>query len=100
MNDAKWIASLMRHGLLQPGFIPDHQQRELRDSTCYRQSLVQEPSRFANYLQKELEGTYPYLQLDAVYLKARQSHRIVSEVDLLAIGARHAGESGLIHRRD
>jgi len=57
MNDAEWIASLMQHGLLQPSFIPDRQQRELRDLTRYRQSLIQERCRFANRLQKVLEGT-------------------------------------------
>jgi transposase len=57
MKDAEWIATLLQHGLLQASFIPDHQQRELRELTRYRQSLLQERSRFANRLQKVLEGT-------------------------------------------
>lgn len=57
MKDAEWIATLLQHGLLQASFIPEHQQRELRDLTRYRQSLLQERSRFANRLQKVLEGT-------------------------------------------
>ena len=57
MKDAEWIATLLQHGLLQASFIPGHQQRELRDLTRYRQSLLQERSRFANRLQKVLEGT-------------------------------------------
>ena len=57
MKDAEWIATLMQHGLLQPSFIPSREQRELRDLTRYRQSLVEERSRFANRLQKALEGT-------------------------------------------
>lgn len=57
MKDAEWIATLMQHGLLQRSFIPNRDQRELRDLTRYRQSLVQERSRFANRLQKVLEDT-------------------------------------------
>ena len=57
MKDAEWLATLMEHGLLQPSFIPERVQRELRELTRYRQSLVEEHSRFANRLQKVLEGT-------------------------------------------
>jgi transposase len=64
MKDAEWIATLLQHGLLQASFIPDHSQRELRDLTRYRQSLIQERSRFINRLQKVLEGTN--LKLSAV----------------------------------
>lgn len=57
MKDADWIATLMQHGLLQRSFIPPRAQRELRDLTRYRLSLVQERGRFANRLQKVLEDT-------------------------------------------
>ncbi len=57
IKDAEWIATLMQHGLLQRSLIPDKARRELRDLTRYRQSLVEERSRFANRLQKVLEGT-------------------------------------------
>src|SRR4030095_10328618 len=64
MTDAEWIATLLQHGLLQPSFIPDRPQRELRDLSRYRLRLVQERTRFANRLQKVLEGTN--LKLSAV----------------------------------
>jgi transposase len=57
MKDAEWIATLMQHGLLQGSLIPDKARRELRDLTRYRQSLTEEHTRFANRLQKVLEGT-------------------------------------------
>jgi transposase len=57
MKDAEWIASLIQVGLLQRSFNPSRDQRELRDLTRYRQSLVQERNRFANRLQKVLEDT-------------------------------------------
>jgi len=56
VKDAEWIASLLRHGLLQPSFIPDRKQRELREAIRYRTSLVQERSREVQRLQKVLEG--------------------------------------------
>jgi transposase len=57
MTDAEWIATLMQHGLLQRSFIPDRLQGELRDLSRYRLRLLQERTRFANRLQKVLEGT-------------------------------------------
>jgi hypothetical protein len=33
VSDAAWIAGLLRHGLLQPSFVPDREPRELRDLT-------------------------------------------------------------------
>ena len=53
-KDAEWITTLMQHGLLQRSVIFCRAQREL---TRYRQSLVEERNRFANRLQKVLEGT-------------------------------------------
>jgi transposase len=55
IKDAEWLATLMQHGLLQASFIPQREQRELRDLTRYRLSLVKERQRFANRLQKVLE---------------------------------------------
>src|SRR6266704_1592694 len=54
--DATWIAGLLRHGLLKPSFIPDRPQRELRELTRCRSSLVQERAAVVNRLQKTLEG--------------------------------------------
>ena len=56
VKDAAWIASLLRHGLLRPSFIPDRDQREVRELTRYRTSLVQEKAAEVNRLQKTLEG--------------------------------------------
>lgn len=64
MTDAEWLAQLMQHGLLQRSFIPEPDQRALRDLSRYRLRLVQERTRFANRLQKVLEGTN--LKLSAV----------------------------------
>ena len=56
VKDAEWIADLLQHGLLQPSYIPDKDQRELRELVSYRKSLVGERTRELNRLQKMLEG--------------------------------------------
>ena len=56
VKDAEWIASLLRHGLLQGSFIPPRDQRELRELIRYRRSLIEERSREVNRIQKVLEG--------------------------------------------
>jgi len=56
VKDAEWIADLLRHGLLRASFIPDRPQRELRELTRYRTSLVRERAAEVNRVQKVLEG--------------------------------------------
>lgn len=56
VKDAQWIADLLRHGLLKGSYIPDRDQRELRELVRYRKSLVGERSREVNRMQKVLEG--------------------------------------------
>ena len=56
VNDAKWIASCLSKGLLHPSYVPDRQQRELRDMTRFRKSQIEERARNVNRLQKFLEG--------------------------------------------
>lgn len=56
VNDAQWIARCLSQGLLNPSFIPDREQRELRDMTRFRKSQIEERSRNVNRLQKLLEG--------------------------------------------
>jgi transposase len=53
--DARWLAKLMRFGLLQASFIPPKGQRDLRDLTRYRTKLVQERVREVNRVQGVLE---------------------------------------------
>ena len=55
-NDAFWIAKCLAQGLLKPSFVPDREQRELRDMTRFRKSQIEERSRNINRLQKFLEG--------------------------------------------
>jgi len=57
LKDAEWIADLLQHGLVRPSFVPPAWQREVRELTRYRASLVEERSRIINRFQKVLEDT-------------------------------------------
>jgi transposase len=56
MKDAEWIAQLLQCGLLRPSFVPDRQQRELRDLTRQQAKLVQQRNAVGNRIQKVLES--------------------------------------------
>jgi transposase len=56
VKDCEWIADLLRHGLLRPSYVPDRPQRELRELTRFRTTLVRERAREVNRIQKTLEG--------------------------------------------
>lgn len=56
VKDAEWICDLTRHGLVKASFIPDREQRELREMTRYRQDLIEERAREINRIQAVLEG--------------------------------------------
>ncbi|WP_419880533.1 IS110 family transposase [Peribacillus sp. B-H-3] len=56
VKDAEWIAKLLRHGLLKASYIPDRNQRELRELVRYRRRIIEERARQHNRIQKVLEG--------------------------------------------
>src|SRR5258707_10991492 len=56
VRDAEWIGDLLRHGLLRASFIPDRPQRELRELTRYRTTLIHDRANEVNRLQKVLEA--------------------------------------------
>lgn len=54
---------------------------------CHDLDTVGQPFR-----ERALVGVYPYVWLDALYLKVRVNHRIVSQALVIAIGVRESGE--------
>lgn len=56
VNDATWLAVLLRHGLVRGSFIPDRAQRERRALTRYRTVLIRDRADEVNRLQKTLEA--------------------------------------------
>ncbi len=55
VQDAEWLADLLRHGLLKGSFIPSAELRELRDLTRYRTKLGDDRKSEINRLHKVLE---------------------------------------------
>ena len=56
VKDAEWIATLLRHGLLEKSFVPSEDIRCLRGFTRLRRSFVQERARYINRLEKFLQN--------------------------------------------
>lgn len=54
-NDARWLAHLLRHGMIRPSFIPPRFQRELRELTRRRKQMVRAAAEERNRVQKVLE---------------------------------------------
>jgi len=48
------------------------------------------------FRNRPLEGSYPYVWLDALYVKVRVNHRIVNQAVVIAIGVRETGERSLL----
>jgi len=82
VKDAEWISDLLRHGLLKASFIPDREQRELREATRYRKSLIEERSRELCRLQKILEGAN--IKLDSVVgdINGKSARRLLEKIAL------------------
>lgn len=55
LNDAEWLAHLLRHGMLRSSFIPPRAVRQLRDLTRRRKQLVRAGVQEKNRIQKALE---------------------------------------------
>lgn len=55
IKDCEWLGQLLQCGLLKASFIPARPQREWRDLTRARSTLVQEKTAVSNRIQKVLE---------------------------------------------
>ena len=78
VRDSEWIAELLRHGLLKASFVPERSQRELRELTRYRTSLIQERSAEVNRLQKTLEGANLKLAAVATDIRGKSGQEILA----------------------
>ncbi len=55
VKDSQWIAQLLACGLLKSSYVPQREQRELRDLTRQRAQLAAEHTRCANRIHKVLQ---------------------------------------------
>ena len=103
VKDAEWLADLLRHGLLKPSFIPSREERELRELTRYRRTLIEERARQVQRLQKVLEGANIKLEdviSNVVGLNGRRflSALVAGEYDPEAVAA--TANYGLQRKRE
>jgi transposase len=54
-NDARWLAHLLRHGMIRPSFLPGRETRELRDLTRRRKQMVCCAADERNRVQRVLQ---------------------------------------------
>lgn len=64
VGDADWLADLLQHGLIRASFVPNRDQRELRELTRYRKALIRLRTAEINRIQKVLSGAN--IKLDTV----------------------------------
>src|SRR3984957_17849072 len=55
VNDARWIADLLAHGLIRASFVPETPIQNLRTLTRTRKQLVREKAQHVQRIQKTLE---------------------------------------------
>ena len=56
IEDAQWCATLFRHGLLEPSFVPERTIRNLREFSRLYRSMIQERVNYINRLEKFLQA--------------------------------------------
>jgi transposase len=86
VKDAEWLADLLRHGLVRGSFVPEPEQRELRDLTRLRTVRVRARAAEVNRLLKTLEGTNVKLgavvsEIDGVSARAMLAAILGGETD-------------------
>ncbi|MDA8227090.1 MAG: IS110 family transposase [Desulfitobacterium hafniense] len=77
VKDAEWIAELLQHGLLKGSYIPDRENRELREMVRYRKSLIYERSREINRMQKVMEGANIKLSSVVSKVNGKSAQKII-----------------------
>lgn len=95
VKDAEWIADLLQHGLLKASYIPDREQRELREIVRYRKNLVEERSRELNRLEKTLEGANIKLSSFVSDLSGVSSRNLLKQALIGEVNQENIGD--LIH---
>lgn len=78
VKDAEWIAQLLQCGLLKASYIPNRDQRELREIARYRKNLVEERARELNRLEKTLQGANIKLSSVVSNINGKSSRNILN----------------------
>lgn len=78
MNDAEWIATLLRYGLIRPNFVPPAEVRRLRDWTRLRRKLVQVRCSAQGRVEKVLQSANVKISSVASQLFGVSGRRMLS----------------------
>jgi transposase len=78
VKDAERLAYLLATDQLKGSFVPDRDQRELRELTRYRTALIRERAAEANRLQKTLEGANVKLASVASDLQGKSARAMLA----------------------
>ena len=82
-KDARWLCTLLLHGLVRVSFVPDTEQRVLRDYSRNRLFYVWQHNRIRNRLLKVLESNN--IKLRSVS-SSTHTKSVMDIIRLLAIG--------------
>lgn len=66
------------------------------DKSAVSRACKELDEQVEQFRNRPLEHSYPYVWFDAIYLKVRQNHRIVSMATVIAIGVRETGERDVL----
>jgi len=80
IRDCEWLADLLQHGLLKASFVPNREQRELRQLTRYRTTLADTRSAEVKRLQKTLEASNIKLRSVASDILGKSGREMLNEL--------------------
>lgn len=88
VKDAEWIATLLRHGLLEKSFVPSVPIRDLRECARLHRVFVQERCRYINRLEKFLQAhgfKFSSVMKDILCVAGRKLLNILQDTGSLTI---------------
>lgn len=88
VKDAEWIATLLRHGLLEKSFVPSMSIRDLRECARLHRVFVQERCRYINRLEKFLQAhgfKFSSVMKDILCVAGRKLLNILQDTGSLTI---------------
>lgn len=88
VKDAEWIATLLRHGLLEKSFVPSMPIRDLRECARLHRVFVQERCRYINRLEKFLQAhgfKFSSVMKDILCVAGRKLLNILQDTGSLTI---------------
>jgi len=97
VKDCQCIAQLLAHGLLQPSFVPERPQRELRDLCRQRTQLLGDRARVVNRVHKTLEDANVKLASVATDVTGKSGRAILDAIVEGKLSPEQMAE--LVHRR-